>query len=262
MGQSRIAAQLFTLREFLKTPADIAASLKKVRQMGYEAVQVSALGPIDKKELRQILDGEGLTCAATHTGFPQMRDEMNKTIEEHQILGCTHIAPGAMPGDYQKDAEGYIKFAKEASEVAAKLKEKGGLTWSYHNHSFELVKMDGQKTGMDLLLEHADPKLFNFEIDTYWITHGGGSPAGWIRKVKGRIPLVHFKDMVVQRPPEQKVEQVMAEVGEGNLDWPDILAACKEAGVEWYFVEQDRCQRDPFESLAISLKNMKSWGLT
>lgn len=260
MGQSRIAAQLFTLRNFMKTPTDIAASLKKVRQMGYEAVQVSALGPIEKKELRKILDGEGLVCAATHTGLPEMRDQMDKVIEDHRILGCTQIAPGSMPGEYQKDAQGYIKFAKEASEVAAKLKEKGGLTWSYHNHSFELIKMDGQKTGMDLLFENSDPKLFNFEIDTYWITHGGASPASWIRKVKGRIPLVHFKDMVVRRG-EKGVEQIMAEVGEGNLDWPEILKACKEAGVEWYFVEQDTCQRDPFESLAMSLKNIKSWGV-
>jgi sugar phosphate isomerase/epimerase len=260
MGQSRIAAQLYTLREFMKTPADIAASLKKVREIGYEAVQVSGIGPIDKKELRKILDSEGLVCAATHIGFPEMRDQMDKTIEEHKILGCTQIAPGSMPGDYQKDAAGYIRFAKEASEVAAKLKEKGGLTWSYHNHSFELVKLDGKKTGMDLLFENSDKKLFNFEIDTYWITHGGSSPASWIRKVKGRIPLVHFKDMVVRRG-EKGVEQIMAEVGEGNLDWPEILKACKAAGVEWYFVEQDSCQRNPFESLAMSFKNMKAWGL-
>jgi sugar phosphate isomerase/epimerase len=59
----------------------------------------------------------------------------------------------------------------------------------------------------------------------------------------------------------QEKKQIMAEVGEGNLNWPAILDACKTAGVEWYLVEQDVCQRDPFESLAISLRNMKSWGL-
>jgi len=52
----------------------------------------------------------------------------------------------------------------------------------------------------------------------------------------------------------------MAEVGEGNLDWPDILAAAREAGTEWYIVEQDTCQRDPFESLAISLRNLRDMG--
>jgi sugar phosphate isomerase/epimerase len=53
----------------------------------------------------------------------------------------------------------------------------------------------------------------------------------------------------------------MAEIGEGNLDWPEILEACVEAGTEWYIVEQDTCQRDPFESLAISYRNLREMGL-
>ena len=56
-------------------------------------------------------------------------------------------------------------------------------------------------------------------------------------------------------------QQAMAEVGEGNMNFPAILDACKEIGVEWYAVEQDICQRDPFESLAISLRNLQALGL-
>jgi sugar phosphate isomerase/epimerase len=56
-------------------------------------------------------------------------------------------------------------------------------------------------------------------------------------------------------------QQIMAEVGEGNLNWPAILDACREANVEWYAVEQDHCQRDPFESLAISYRNLSGMGL-
>ena len=69
-----IAVQLYTLREFTKTPADIARTLKKVREIGYRAVQCSALGPIEPRELRAILDQEGLFCCATHTAFDKVRD--------------------------------------------------------------------------------------------------------------------------------------------------------------------------------------------
>ena len=62
MRRKQIAAQLYTLREFLKTPEDIAISLKKVKKIGFDAVQVSGLGPIDAAELKKILDGEGLIC--------------------------------------------------------------------------------------------------------------------------------------------------------------------------------------------------------
>ncbi len=250
---SCIGAQLFTLRDFIQTPEDIAKSMKKVREIGYEAVQVSAMGPIDKKELRKILDGEGIKCAATHIGFEEMRDDTERVVEEHKILGCEYPAIGGLPGEY-RNAEGFARFARDASEVGAKLAEHG-LTFGYHNHSFELEKF-GDRTGLQILMEDSDPKTVTFEIDTYWIQHGGGCPAKWIEKASGRIPLLHLKDMGVG--PDGPW---MTEVGEGNLDWPSILAAAKAAGTIWYLVEQDTCQRDPFESLAISLRNMKAMGL-
>ncbi len=80
----------------------------------------------------------------------------------------------------------------------------------------------------------------------------------WIRKVSGRIPCVHIKDMAIT-PDKQ---QLMAEIGEGNLNWEGIFSACREAGVEWYIVEQDICQRDPFQSLEISLNNLKGMGMS
>jgi sugar phosphate isomerase/epimerase len=55
--------------------------------------------------------------------------------------------------------------------------------------------------------------------------------------------------------------QYMAEVGEGNLNWQAILPAAKEAGVEHILVEQDICYRDPFDSLELSLKNLKAMGV-
>ncbi len=247
---NKIAAQLYTLRDFTKTPEDIATTLKKVRQIGYEAVQLSALGPIDVHELKRILDGEGLTVCVTHVDYFKMRDETQSVIDEHKVLECKFVAVGGLPPEYRKDIEGYRRFAREASQVAEKLK-KEELIFGYHNHSFELEKFGG-KTALEVLFEESNPEVFTAEMDTYWIQHGGGDPAEWIRRMKGRIPLVHFKDMAISNG-----NQVMAEVGEGNLNWDAILEACQSSGVLWYIVEQDTCQRDPFDSLAISLNNLK-----
>jgi sugar phosphate isomerase/epimerase len=255
---SCIAAQLYTLRDFTQTPADIATTMKKVREIGYEAVQLSALGPIDPKELKAICDGEGLTVCATHISYEKMRDETQAVIDEHRLLGCEYPAIGGMPGEY-RSAEGFHRFAKDASEVARKLRA-GGMTFGYHNHSFELEKFPSHvgapRCGLDILRTESDPEVFTLEIDTYWIQHGGGSPVAWIEKCRGRIPLVHFKDMGIVDG-----QQVMAEIGEGNLDWPAIIETCKQSGTKWYIVEQDVCRRDPFESLKISLENLKAMGL-
>jgi len=254
MAVSRIAAQMYTLRDFTKTPADIALSMKRVREIGYESVQLSALGPIDPTELKKILDGEGLTVCATHTSFQRMRDEPQAVIDEHHLLRCKYPAIGGMPAEY-RTREGYSRFAREATEAGRRLAQ-GGLVFGYHNHSFELERF-GRTTGLEIIYSESDPKYVTAEIDTYWIQHGGGDPAAWIDRLAGRIPLLHLKDMTVN----SEMQQLMAEVGEGNLNWPAILAAAERAGVEWYIVEQDVCQRDPFESLAISLRNLREMGI-
>lgn len=253
MANSQIAAQLYTLREFTKTPKDIAATMKKVREIGYEAVQLSALGPIDPVELKKIVDGEGLHICATHISFERMRDEPEKVAEEHHLWGCKYPAIGSMPSSY-RNAEGFHQFARDASKVAQRLAQDD-LYFSYHNHSFEFEKF-GDKIGLEILRTESDPDYFNLELDTYWVQHGGGDPAEWILRCEGRVPLLHLKDM-----GNRGGQQIMMEVGEGNLNWPAILEAAEEAGVEWYIVEQDTCERDPFESLAISLRNLREMGI-
>jgi sugar phosphate isomerase/epimerase len=159
-----------------------------------------------------------------------------------------------MPQEYRATEEGFRRFAAQANQIGEQL-SKAGLTLSYHNHSFEFVHF-GRYTGLDMILQETDPRYLKAELDVYWIQHGGGDPATWIMKMSGRMPVVHLKDMVVLNG-----QPAMAEIGEGNLNWPTILRACQEATVEWYAVEQDVCQRDPFESLKISYDNLKAMGL-
>lgn len=253
MARSQIGAQLYTVREFTKTPKDIAETMKKIKKLGYDAVQLSALGPIEITELKKILHGEGLVVVATHTSFDRLQKEINAVIDEHKLLGCKYVAIGSMPRGY-RSKEGYEKFAREATEVGKKLAD-AGLVFGYHNHGFEFQKY-GDRLGLEILYEESDARYVVSELDTYWVQYGGGDPAAWIRRLKDRSPIIHLKDMTIIDN-----KQEMAEVGEGNLNWPAILDACREAKVEWYLVEQDRCQRDPFESLAISLRNLREMGI-
>jgi len=245
-----IAAQMYTLREYTKNPRDIARTLKKVSGLGYRTVQLSGLGPIDTRELKKILDGEGLKASSTHTPFARIKDEPGAVVEEHGILDCQYLAVPGMPEEFRGSAQGCKTFAVQMVEAAQNIRENG-IDVSYHNHSYELEQYEG-KTVLETLFDSMPAGTVNAEIDTYWIQHGGGDVAGWISRMKDRVPLVHLKDMAVARG-----EPIMAEVGEGNLNWEMILSACKSSGVVSYIVEQDYCQRDPFESLGISLRNLR-----
>ncbi len=263
----QLAAQLYTVRDFTQTSADLAETLRKVRDIGYPAVQVSAIGKdIAPSEVKQMADDLDLTICNTHFGYDQLWHDLDSVIETHKLWSCEHVAIGSLPAPYRDDgANGYKRFAQEASQVGEKLAQ-AGLTFSYHNHSFEFVRFpDGEgssRTALDILYDESDPRYLQAEIDTYWIQHGGADPAAWCARMADRMPVVHLKDIVVvRREGRPPVEQQMAEVGEGNLNWPAILEACREAGVQWYAVEQDICQRDPFESLQISYENLRGMGL-
>ncbi len=256
MPHSVLAAQLYTIREFTQTADGFAASMKQIRDIGYTAVQVSAIGPIPDAEVKAIVDDLGLTICNTHVRpSDALWHDLDAVIEQHHLWDCKHVAIGSMPQRYREEGEaGFKRFAEEASRIGEKL-HAAGLTFSYHNHSFEFVRFGG-RTGLGVIYEESDPRYLQAEIDTYWIQHGGGDPAAWVRRMKGRMPVVHLKDMVISEG-----EQIMAEVGEGNLNWPAILQACQDAGVDWYAIEQDVCQRDPFESLKISFENLRAMGV-
>ncbi len=259
MTASRIGLNLYSLREFAQTPADIAQTLRRVKQIGYDYVQLSGIGKIDPKELKQMLDGEGLGVCATHIPLARLQTELDTVIDEHKLWGCRNAAVGAIPETY-RGAAGYARFAREGSEIGRRFAAHG-ITFSYHNHYWEFERYNG-RTGMDILFEEGEPQYLFAEIDTYWVQYGGGDPAGWIEKMEGRVPLVHFKDMGIDMARAQGDQHVMLPVGEGNLNWPAILEACRKADVEWTIVEQDWFPNGaPFESVALSLKNMKAMGL-
>ena len=243
-----IAAELYTLRAHLRDPDAVAAGLERVRGAGYEGVELAGLGPIEPSRLARLLRDAGLVACSAHVPWQRLRAETDAVVEDCRAWPCDHVAVPVLPREY-RSAAGYARFAGEAGELAARLQETG-IRLSYHNHSFELERF-GPESGLGILYRSSAGSALGAQVDTYWIQHGGGSPAGWIRRLAGRLPTVHLKDMAVIDG-----EPVMAEVGEGNLDWPDVLAACGEAGVRWLIVEQDVCRRDPFESLAISRRNL------
>lgn len=256
MKSNQIAAQLYTLRNHIQTPADIAASLKRVRQIGYQAVQVSGMGPIAEAELSRMLAGEGLVCCATHEAGARILDETPAVIARLQNLNCRYTAY-PHPGNLDFSSLPAILDLAAKLDRAGRLMREAGLVLTYHNHAIEFQRLDG-KLALEWIYEKTDPRYLKGEIDTYWVQHGGCDPVAWCRKLHGRLPLIHLKDYTVLggRP-------AFAPVGSGNLDIPAIVNAADAAGCEWFIVEQDDCNgADPFEALAQSYRYLASLART
>ena len=247
-----IGAQLYTVRDYARTPEEIRDTFIKIKNIGYTTVQVSGLGAIAPERMKDILDETGLTISLTHVAYDRLINDLPGLIKEHKLWGCKHMGLGAMPAEF-RTLDGLMRFCEIFNSVCKSLASED-MKFYYHNHRFELEKF-GSKTMLDIIAENTDPSVFGFTLDFYWLVAGGGNPATWIKKLAGRIENIHLKDMRVVNDRAD-----MCEVGLGNLDWLDILTVGEKYGTKNAFVEQDICDKNPFDSLDISLKYLNSIG--
>ena len=191
-----VAAQLFSLRDFMKTPEDMVKTMAKVKKMGYDAAQISGVGPIDPAELRKIMLNAGVEPIGAHVGLDQFRADEKKVLSNCKAWGIKYVAiPWLNRNDYKtpqqwkalfKEFDGYAKrFAKE------------GITVQYHNHMFEFEKFGikkgkGGTTIIDML--YNGTKYIQSEIDFGWIARSGNNPVAWAKKMAGRMDQIHLKD--------------------------------------------------------------------
>jgi len=242
-----LGAQLYTVREHTKSLDDFALTLQKVAEIGYKTVQVSGTCGYEPEWLREQLKRTGLRCVLTHYDPAAMRENPVEVVKRHKTFGCRYIGIGMIPGGMDK----YDSFRDEFLPVAKAFAEQDCL-FMYHNHACEFIKENIlERMAADFAAEE-----LGFTLDTYWVQAAGGDPSQWLRKLAGRVPCVHLKDMVYDGEPR------MAPVYEGNMNFDAILEACRDSGTEYLLVEQDDCYgEDPFACLERSYRNLKDRGL-
>lgn len=249
MKPNQIAAQLYTTRSLCKTPIETADTLKKIAEIGYAAVEVAGICPIEAGELNQMVEDVGLKICSIHGRPEEVLTDPNNIIQRALQLKSDYVCyPFPKGFDFSRSED--ILRMKESLASAGRTFQEHGLTLCYHHHSLEFAR-HGTITVLEYLFRNTDAKTLNFELDTYWIQHGGGNPATWCQFAKARLPLLHLKDYgCIQGVPK------FMEIGNGNLDWNPIIDAAEESGCKWFIVEQDETPGDPLESLRVSYENL------
>lgn len=243
---NKIGVQLYTIRDQFKDPESAKVCFEKLKKLGYDEVQTAGCAANITPEIFGKLAREaGLTVVGTHDDFNLMVNDPEKAMDNHDLMGTKIMGIG---GFFHTDKEAYDDFIAKANTVARNIKARG-FKFTYHNHSHEFRKIDG-KLIMDYLLENLDPDNTGFVLDTYWVQHGGGDVRYWIEKLKGRVDILHLKDMA--KGDQGEAPQFITEIGNGNLYWEGILETALKCGVKHFIVEQDTCPGDPFDSLKIS----------
>jgi sugar phosphate isomerase/epimerase len=240
----QIALQLYTVRRDLAS--DLEGTLRAVAEAGYTAVEVAGLPPVDPARLAGLLEDNGLRVAAAHESLDALRTEAAAVLERLTSLGCPRVV---VPFLAEADRATVADTRRTAAELATIAGTVGdhGLRLAYHNHNFEFAPLDGT-TVWDVLLDELPADRVDIELDVFWAAYAGEDPVARIRALAGRVRLLHMKDLGDDRrdyPP-----------GEGSLPFEAIVAAGREAGVEWYIVEQDE-PRDALNDIVRGLRHLE-----
>ena len=244
----KIGVQLFTIRDYMKTPEDVRESFKKLKAMGIDQAQTAGC-QISYEEFGKIAEEEGIEIIGTHENFKLMVEDFEQSFKNHEYLNINSKIMGT-GGFFPKTMEEVEQFLIDVNTVTEKAASKG-FKFSYHNHSHEFVRRENGKTIFEMLLESYKG---TYCLDTYWVQHGGGDVRHWIEKLAGKIDILHLKDMA-----KNNETQFITEVGNGNLYWEGILKTAEETGITYYVIEQDICPGDPFESLKQSVDYLQKF---
>ena len=281
MTKGKIGVQMMMLKGKVE---EIGAyeTMKRLHELGFRAVEVSQIPMTveNVQALKQASEEFNIEIAALSAGLEPMlpgapgetlSKDFEKIVEDCKTLNCNYIRIGMLPLNVMGDKDQILAFIERAEAMAERLAAHG-IELYYHTHHIEFQKYDGEYL-LDMMKNNTS-KL-GFELDVHWIQRAGVNPVTFIQEYKDRIALLHLKDYRIGKLDvnEDDLKDMaaffhkftnlieFAEVGEGKLDIPAVIAAGLESGAKYFLIEQDDTYgRDPFDCLQTSAENLRKLG--
>ena len=260
MRKFKVGVQLYSVRDQMEK--DMDATLKAIKEMGYDYVEMAGYFGKSAEEIRALLDKHGLVCPSIHQALDFYEKDGQAAVDFVKKLGITYSCipwynADKLPGspEWENTKALFIRIGK--------LLKENGIQMLYHNHDFEFVKVDG-KYRHDIMMEEIPADLLRPEFDTCWVHYAGEDPCKYLLKYAGQIKVVHLKDFTCKQlgggpaydlidengnpmkvPSKEDNQFRFCPLGDGRQDMPAILDACDKAGAEYIIVEQDQTYELP-----------------
>ncbi|GLR17249.1 sugar phosphate isomerase/epimerase family protein [Portibacter lacus] len=238
----KLGYQLYSIRDLMANdPIGVLEALKK---MGYKDFEAYGFDDIKgefygfkSKSFKQVLDDLNLTVTSGHYNFSpyllksddELEQFVDRCIEGAMAIDSKYITwPFLAPELRTIDN---FKIMSRRLNVIGEQVTKAGLGFAYHNHGFEFEDHGGEN-GFDIIIADTDADLVKLEMDMYWVMHSSKfTPKELIDKQPGRYVMWHIKDM-------DKVTRDYTELGNGSINYLDILPDPERSGLEYFYIEQ------------------------
>jgi len=258
-----IGLQLYTIRDAMAK--DVPGSLKRVSDIGFKYVELASYSNgkfygYEPAEFKKLVNDLGMEAISSHTQVEALGitlDNAKKMAEDHAKLGVKYCVQPWVVEEARTTIASFQKMAADWNKVGGIMKQHG-IQFGYHNHNFEFAKVEGKTPYYDVFMKELDKDLVTMELDLFWATKAGQNPVEMFKKYPGRFQLFHMKDMYTKEAPFYiPSTKDFAPVGAGIINFKEILAAKKIAGLKYMFVEQDWTKDGkPFDSIRTSITNL------
>ncbi|SFT02556.1 sugar phosphate isomerase/epimerase [Paenibacillus sp. BC26] len=234
--------------------ADLWGTLRGIADVGYKGIEgAELLLPGDTAENVRRFQDLGLHAITLSASRETLRGELDTIIANAKAVQTSHVSVWWGPCNSKEEL---LQDAELYNAAGARLAEEG-IKLCYHNHEHEFLTSFNGVSAMDILVEYTDPKSVFFEMDIAWITMGKADPVQVLRRMAGRVPSIHIKDVF-----STSEKGLWTAVGTGVVNISDSIRAAREIGVDWMVVEQDNLRNlTPMETITASYLNLKEAGL-
>lgn len=229
------------------------AFLSNLAELGYTSVEGYGGVYGDPDSFAEAMSANGLSMPSGHFGIDDLRDNFDGVMMLADTFGIKHvIVPYLVAEARPADKAGWQAFAKELSEIGAKVRA-AGKTFSWHNHDFEYEALEDGSYPMDIILETA-PDI-GWEADLGWVARAGLDPAPIVAKHADRLVAVHVKD--IAKEGEGLDEDGWSDIGEGVMDWPGLIRQIRDQAPNAILVAEQDNPSDAVRFASVSMANLK-----
>lgn len=243
--------QISSLKPLLRSEEEVRTAMRRLRDIGYHVLQIQWISPdVPDEAVAEALKDNGMRCIGVQDRYPAIREGFERFLRQNRLFGGGDLCISGIPPECFNE-EGLSRYAAELSTMEKRVQAEG-MRFSFHPIWSDYAAAGGVPAVERLLDMLPDMQL------TLCIRHtvkAGLDPIALLERYRGRISIVHCKDYTLS----SNGEEIMVPTGQGEIDWPPILAACGRTGVRWALAEQERWEKDPFlcaqESREYLLKN-------
>lgn len=268
--------------------------MDEIKATGYDGLEYGPWGylPSDPPTLNAELRARGLSLLSAFVPVKLVDPTKHAEALEHALkvgrvlaaCGARHLVladdNGTVPELVQQagrrtgsalSADEWRVVCGGVNHIAKAMRDQLGLMTVFHHHCAGYVETPEETAR---LIDGTDPELVGLCLDTGHYHYAGGDAVQCIKDLGERVRYLHLKDCAPDIAAKARADEanyfeatgrgVFCELGQGEVDFPGVLAAMEALGYDgWAIVEQDVLVSDldaPRQSAARNRDYLRSLG--